>query len=123
MKLAQSALLAAILLLTLSTAAQTLSGTVTNGTTGKSAVGDEVILVNPANGMDVDSSTKVDSRGNGVIAESPRETTSGAAQQQLQQPAQRRDNRPGGGLCSILVGLADRHWSRSLVVRSGASHP
>jgi hypothetical protein len=63
-KLAQSALLAAIFSLTLaSTAAQTLSGTVTNATTGKPAAGDEVILINLANGMDVAGNTKVDSNG------------------------------------------------------------
>src|ERR1019366_525908 len=63
-KLAQSALLAAIFSLALaSAAAQTLSGTVTNGTTGKPAVGDEVIIINLANGMDVGGSTKVDSNG------------------------------------------------------------
>jgi hypothetical protein len=58
-KLAHSALLAAILALVVaSAAAQTLTGTVTNGTTGKPAVGDEVILINLANGMDVGGSTK-----------------------------------------------------------------
>jgi hypothetical protein len=63
-KLAQSALLAAIFSLTLaSAAAQTLTGTVTNGTTGKPAVGDEVIIINLANGMDVGGSTKTDSNG------------------------------------------------------------
>jgi hypothetical protein len=63
-KLAQSALLAAIFSLALaSAAAQTLSGTVTNGTTGKPAVGDEVILINLANGMDVAANTKADSNG------------------------------------------------------------
>ncbi len=63
-KLAQSALLGAILSLAVaSSAAQTLSGTVTNGTTGKPAAGDEVILINIANGMDVVASTKADSRG------------------------------------------------------------
>jgi hypothetical protein len=63
-KLAQSALLAAILSLALaSAAAQTLSGTVTNGTSGKPAVGDEVILINLANGMEVAANTKVDSNG------------------------------------------------------------
>ncbi len=46
-----------------SPAAQTLTGTVTNGTTGKPAVGDEVIIINLANGMDVGGSTKVDSNG------------------------------------------------------------
>jgi len=63
-KLAQSALLAAIFSLALASgAAQTLSGTVTNGTTGKPAAGDEVILINIANGMDVAASTKADSNG------------------------------------------------------------
>jgi hypothetical protein len=62
--LAKSALLAAILSLALATgAAQTLTGTVTNGTTNKPAVGDEVILINLANGMDVAGSTKADSNG------------------------------------------------------------
>jgi len=46
-----------------SAAAQTLTGTVTNGTTSKPAVGDEVIIINLANGMDVAGSTKVDSNG------------------------------------------------------------
>jgi len=63
-KLAQSALLAAILSLTLAqAAAETLTGTVTNGTTNKPAAGDEVILINLANGMDVAGNTKADSNG------------------------------------------------------------
>ncbi len=63
-KFAKSALLTAIFSLALaSAAAQTLTGTVTNSTTGKPAVGDEVILINLANGMDVAGSTKVDSNG------------------------------------------------------------
>ena len=62
-KLAKSALLAAILSLALSASAQTLSGTVTNGTTNKPAAGDEVILINLANGMDVAANTKADSAG------------------------------------------------------------
>ncbi|HKM49016.1 MAG TPA: hypothetical protein VJX69_15605, partial [Terriglobales bacterium] len=37
-------------------------------------------------------------QGTGTITESPGETASGAAQQQEQQQAQGRDNRPGGGL-------------------------
>ena len=46
-KLVQSTLLAAIVSLTLaSAAAQTLSGTVTNGATCKPAEGNEVILAN-----------------------------------------------------------------------------
>jgi hypothetical protein len=62
-KLAQSALLAAVFSLALASAAQTLTGTVTNGTTGKPAAGDEVILINIANGMDVAGSTKANSNG------------------------------------------------------------
>ncbi len=68
--LVKSARLAAILalcVLSLATAsvaaAQTLSGTVTNGTTNKPAAGDEVILINIANGMDVAGSAKADSAG------------------------------------------------------------
>jgi hypothetical protein len=58
--------LAAIVALSLSmasAAAQTLTGTVTNGTTNKPAAGDEVIIINLANGMDVGGTTKVDSAG------------------------------------------------------------
>jgi hypothetical protein len=63
-KLAKSAFMAAILTLAVATAAaQTLTGTVTNGTTGKPAAGDEVILINLANGMDIGGSTKADSAG------------------------------------------------------------
>ncbi|MFZ0564132.1 MAG: carboxypeptidase regulatory-like domain-containing protein, partial [Terriglobales bacterium] len=63
-KLARHAFVAAILALTLATsAAQTLTGTVTNGTTNKPAAGDEVILINLANGMDVAGTTKADSNG------------------------------------------------------------
>ena len=63
-KLAKSALLTAIFALTLATAAaQTLTGTVTNGTTNKPAAGDEVILINLANGMDIGGTTKADSAG------------------------------------------------------------
>ena len=63
-KLAKSASLAAILLLTLaSAAAQTLSGTATNGTTSKPAAGDEITLINLANGMEEAAKTKTDSSG------------------------------------------------------------
>jgi len=68
-KLAKSLACLAILLqpLTSLLAAQevssTLTGTVTNGTTNKPAAGDEVLLINLANGMDVGGSTKVDSNG------------------------------------------------------------
>ena len=66
--LTKSALQAATLalcVLSLATisAAQTLTGTVTNGTTNKPGAGDEVILINIANGMDVAGSTKADSAG------------------------------------------------------------
>jgi hypothetical protein len=65
---AKSALSAAILslcvvLLAASVAAQTLSGTVTNGTTNKPGAGDEVILINISNGMDIAANTKADSAG------------------------------------------------------------
>jgi len=67
-KLAKSAFMAAILTLAVATAAaQTLTGTVTNGTTGKPAAGDEVILINLANGMDIGGSTKADSAGKFII--------------------------------------------------------
>jgi hypothetical protein len=63
-KLVHAAVLVAILSLALaSAAAQTLTGTVTNGTTNKPAAGDEVILINLANGMDVAASTKADGSG------------------------------------------------------------
>lgn len=61
--LPRSILLAAILSLTLSAAAQTLTGTVTNGTSKKPATGDEVILINLTNGMDIESKTKADGEG------------------------------------------------------------
>ncbi|MFZ3265796.1 MAG: hypothetical protein WA172_17450 [Terriglobales bacterium] len=58
------ALTIASLFLTLASAsAQTLSGTVTNGTTNEPAAGDEVILISLANGMDVAGNTKTDSSG------------------------------------------------------------
>lgn len=43
--------------------AQTLTGAVTNGTTSKPGAGDEVILINLANGMEVADKTKADSTG------------------------------------------------------------
>ncbi len=59
-----SLLIALILALSLASAhAQTLSGTVTNGTTNKPAAGDEVILINLTNGMEIAATTKVDSTG------------------------------------------------------------
>jgi len=68
-RLAKPALLAAIralcvLALTFASAlAQTLSGTVTNGTTNRPAVGDEVILINLTSGMEIAANTKADSNG------------------------------------------------------------
>jgi hypothetical protein len=62
-KLAKSALLATVLALTLASAAQTLTGTVTNGTTNKPAAGDEVLLIDFTNGMNVPATTKADSAG------------------------------------------------------------
>jgi hypothetical protein len=44
-------------------AAQSLTGTVTNGTTSKPAVDDEVILINLSNGMEVVAKTKADTAG------------------------------------------------------------
>jgi hypothetical protein len=62
--LTQSASLAATVLLTLaSAAAQLLTGTATNGTTSKPAAGDEIILINLSNGMEVAAKTKADSAG------------------------------------------------------------
>ncbi len=46
-----------------SAAAQTLSGTVTNGSTNKPAVGDEVILINLTTTMEIAANTKADSNG------------------------------------------------------------
>jgi hypothetical protein len=43
--------------------AQTLTGTVTNGTTSMAAIGDEVILIRLAQGMDEAARTKTDSKG------------------------------------------------------------
>ena len=58
-------LAAGLLFLAIGTAAaaQTLTGPVTNGTTGKPAAGDEVILINISNGMDIAANTKADSSG------------------------------------------------------------
>ena len=63
-KLSKSAVpLVILLILAPLAAAQTLTGTVTNGTTNKPAAGDEVLLINLANGMDVGGTTKADSNG------------------------------------------------------------
>jgi len=60
---ASRALFVAIISFSLAAAAQTLTGTVTNGTTNKPAAGDEVVLINLANGMDVAGTTKADASG------------------------------------------------------------
>ena len=54
-----------LLLLTVSTlgAAQTLTGTATNGTSGKPAAGDEIILISLSNGMEETAKTKADGSG------------------------------------------------------------
>jgi hypothetical protein len=58
----------ALLLLTLTlgafACAETLTGTVKNGTTGKPAAGDDVVLIKLANGMEEAARTKADSKGN-----------------------------------------------------------
>jgi hypothetical protein len=60
-QLVASAILAVIL--SSFTAAQTLTGTATNGTTGKPAAGDEIILINLSNGMEIAAKTKADNAG------------------------------------------------------------
>jgi hypothetical protein len=64
-KLAKSAgpLVMLLLILASSAAAQTLTGTVTNGTTNKPAAGDEVILINLTTSMEIAAKTKADSAG------------------------------------------------------------
>jgi hypothetical protein len=53
----------AAILLTTFAAAQTLTGTVKNSTTGKPAAGDEVVLLKLGQGMDETGRTKTDSKG------------------------------------------------------------
>jgi len=54
----------AVLLLSALAAAQTLTGTVKNATTGKPSAGDEVVLLSLAQGMEETGSTKSDAKGN-----------------------------------------------------------
>jgi hypothetical protein len=54
---------AAILLLTTLAAAQTLTGTVKNSTTGKPAAGDDVVLLKLGQGMEESGRTKTDAKG------------------------------------------------------------
>ncbi len=53
-----------LLLLSCAAVAQTLTGTVTNGTTGKPAVGDDVVLLSLSQGMEESARTKSDASGN-----------------------------------------------------------
>jgi len=53
-----------ILILCACAAAETLTGTVKNGTTGKPAAGDDVVLIKLGNGMEEAARTKADSKGN-----------------------------------------------------------
>jgi hypothetical protein len=53
-----------ILILSACAAAETLTGTVKNGTTGKPAAGDDVVLIKLGNGMEEAARTKADSKGN-----------------------------------------------------------
>jgi hypothetical protein len=56
-------LAACIFLLPAALAAQKITGTVTNQTTGKAAAGDDVVLIKLANGMQEANRTKTDTRG------------------------------------------------------------
>src|SRR5450631_555934 len=49
-------------------AAQNITGTVTNGTTGKPAAGDEVTLLSLSQGMQEEGSTKTDAQGKFSLA-------------------------------------------------------
>src|SRR5581483_3624233 len=53
-----------VILLAATAAAQTLTGTVKNATTGKPGAGDEVVLLSLGNGMEEAGRTKADSKGN-----------------------------------------------------------
>jgi hypothetical protein len=57
------ATLFAILILAVSVSAQTLTGTVKNGTTGKPAAGDDVVLIKLGEGMEEAARTKSDASG------------------------------------------------------------
>ena len=61
--LMSAAVMAVTLLLTSFAAAQTLTGTLKNATTGKPAAGDEVILLKLAQGMEEAGRTKADAKG------------------------------------------------------------
>ncbi len=57
-------LILVVLLLSSFASAQTLTGTVKNGTTGKPAAGDEVVLLSLGQGMEESGRTKTDAKGN-----------------------------------------------------------
>ena len=61
--LAALAIPGVLLVLSASLSAQTLTGTVTNGTTGKSAAGDEVALIRPGPDMEEVARTRTDAGG------------------------------------------------------------
>ncbi len=56
--------LLAVILCAFSASAQTLTGTVTNATTGKPAAGDDVVLLSLGQGMEESGRTKTDAKGN-----------------------------------------------------------
>ena len=62
-RLTQSVASLLLLCLSSSAAAQVLTGTVTNGTNGKPAAGDQIILLSLANGMEEAGKTNADSSG------------------------------------------------------------
>ncbi len=64
MKAGKIQIVLAILLLSAFAAAQTLTGTVKNSTTGKPSSGDEVVLIKLGAGMEEVAHTKTDSKGN-----------------------------------------------------------
>ncbi len=64
MKLSLRFALSLILIVSTFAVAETLTGTVKNGTTGKPAAGDDVVLIKLGNGMEEAARTKADSKGN-----------------------------------------------------------
>jgi len=60
----KTAVIVAMLLAAVGAFAQTLTGTVKNGTTGKPAAGDDVVLLSLAQGMEEAGRTKTDAKGN-----------------------------------------------------------
>ncbi len=60
----KSAALILTLIFAAHVSAETLTGTVNNGTTGKPGAGDEVVLIKLANGMEEAARTKADAKGN-----------------------------------------------------------